>query len=138
MFIIAYLTLFLAAYLIALNINEVRLIVRGEGNAYRKVKNVVDNSSLENMKRNKNLIYLFTLLKGISFIVPLAYIGLIMHDNILMLAWTAVSLIYVVLSMFKVLDVLDGEKTKQNTYIYWLFVCGNFLFVVFYLAGVFL
>lgn len=138
MFIITYVTLFLAAYLIALNINEVRLIVRGEGNAYRKVKNVVDNSSLENMKRNKNLIYLFTLLKGISFIVPLAYIGLIMNDNILMLAWTAVSLIYVVLSMFKVLDVLDGEKTKQNTYIYWLFVCGNFLFVVFYLAGVFL
>ncbi|CAF1850909.1 hypothetical protein NRS6141_03906 [Bacillus subtilis] len=138
MFIITYVTLFLAAYLIALNINEVRLIVRGEGNAYRKVKNVVDNSSLESMKRNKNLIYLFTLLKGISFIVPLAYIGLIMHDNILMLAWTAVSLIYVVLSMFKVLDVLDGEKTKQNTYIYWLFVCGNFLFVVFYLAGVFL
>lgn len=138
MFIITYVTLFLAAYLIALNINEVRLIVRGEGNAYRKVKNVVDNSSLENMKRNKNLIYLFTLLKGISFIVPLAYIGLIMHDNILMLAWTAVSLIYVVLSMFKVLDVLDGEKTKQNTYIYWLFVCGNFLFVVFYLVGVFL
>ncbi|AMR46929.1 hypothetical protein [Bacillus subtilis] len=114
------------------------MIVRGEGNAYRKVKNVVDNSSLESMKRNKNLIYLFTLLKGISFIVPLAYIGLIMHDNILMLAWTAVSLIYVVLSMFKVLDVLDGEKTKQNTYIYCLFVCGNFLFVVFYLAGVFL
>lgn len=137
MFIITYVTLFLAAYLIALNINEVRLIVRGEGNAYRKVKNVVDNSSLENMKRNKNLIYLFTLLKGISFIVPLAYIGLIMHDNILMLVWTAVSLIYVVLSMFKVLDVLDGEKTKQNTYIYWLFVCGNFLFVVFYLADIF-
>lgn len=53
MFIITYVTLFLAAYLIALNINEVRLIVRGEGNAYRKVKNVVDNSSLENMKRNK-------------------------------------------------------------------------------------
>ncbi|KIL30435.1 hypothetical protein B4145_1941 [Bacillus subtilis] len=40
--------------------------------------------------------------------------------------------------MFKVLDALEGEKTKQNTYIYWLFVCGNFLFVVFYLAGVFL
>lgn len=138
MFIIAYLTLFLAAYLIALNISEVRLIVRGESDTYRKVKSVLDNSSLENMKRNKNLIYLFTLLKGISFIVPLAYIGLIMHDNILMLAWTAVSLIYVVLSMFKVLDVLDGEKTKQNTYIYWLFVCGNFLFVVFYLADVFL
>ncbi|CAI6271481.1 SPbeta prophage-derived putative membrane protein YosW [Bacillus subtilis] len=137
MFIIAYLTLFLAAYLITLNINEVRLIVRGEGNAYRKVKNVVDNSSLENMKRNKNLIYLFTLLKGISFIVPLAYIGLIMHDNILMLAWTAVSLIYVVLSMFKVLDVLDGERIKQNTYFYLLFVCGNFLFVVFYLADIF-
>ncbi|UTL74791.1 hypothetical protein [Bacillus halotolerans] len=113
------------------------MIVRGEGNAYRKVKNVVDNSSLENMKRNKNLIYLFTLLKGISFIVPLAYIGLIMHDNILMLVWTAVSLIYVVLRMFKVLDVLEGERIKQNTYIYWLFVCGNFLFVVFYLADVF-
>ncbi|AOA54533.1 SPBc2 prophage-derived uncharacterized membrane protein YosW [Bacillus subtilis] len=137
MFIITYVTLFLAAYLIALNINEVRLIVRGEGNAYRKVKNVVDNSSLENMKRNKNLIYLFTLLKGISFIVPLAYIGLIMHDNILMLAWTAVSLIYVVLSMFKVLDVLEGERIKQNTYFYLLFVCGNFLFVVFYLADIF-
>ncbi len=137
MFIITYVTLFLAAYLIALNINEVRLIVRGEGNAYRKVKNVVDNSSLENMKRNKNLIYLFTLLKGISFIVPLAYIGLIMHDNILMLAWTAVSLIYVVLSMFKVLDVLDGERIKQNTYFYLLFVCGNFLVVVFYLADIF-
>lgn len=137
MFIISYVTLFLAANLIALNINEVRLIVRGEGNAYRKVKNVVDNSSLENMKRNKNLIYLFTLLKGISFIVPLAYIGLIMHDNILMLAWTAVSLIYVVLSMFKVLDVLDGERIKQNTYFYLLFVCGNFLFVVFYLADIF-
>ncbi|WDI23495.1 hypothetical protein PUW21_10750 [Bacillus subtilis] len=98
---------------------------------------MVDNSSLENMKRNKNLIYLFTLLKGISFIVPLAYIGLIMHDNILMLAWTAVSLIYVVLSMFKVLDVLDGERIKQNTYFYLLFVCGNFLFVVFYLADIF-
>ncbi len=138
MFIIAYLTLFLAAYLIALNINEVRLIVRGESDTYRKVKSAIDNSTLENVKRNKNLIYLFTLLKGISFIVPLAYIGLVMHDNILMLAWTAVSLIYVVLSMFKVLDVLDGEKTKQNTYIYWVFVCGNFLFVVFYLAGVFL
>lgn len=138
MFIITYLTLFLAAYLIVLNINEVRLITRGEGDTYRKVKSAIDNSTLENVKRNKNLIYLFTLLKGISFIVPLAYIGLVMHDNILMLAWTAVSLIYVVLSMFKVLDVLDGEKTKQNTNIYWVFVCGNFLFVVFYLAGVFL
>ncbi len=137
MFIITYVTLFLAAYLIALNINEVRLIVRGEGDAYRKVKNVVDNSSLENMKRNKNLIYLFTLLKGISFIVPLAYIGLVMHDSILMLAWTAVSLIYVVLRMFKVLDALEGERIKQNTYFYLLFVCGNFLFVVFYLADIF-
>ncbi|MED3442262.1 hypothetical protein P4393_22995 [Bacillus subtilis] len=114
------------------------MIVRGEGDTYRKVKSVLNNSTLENVKRNKNLIYLFTLLKGISFIVPLAYIGLIMHDNILMLAWTAVSLIYVVLSMFKVLDVLDGERIKQNTYFYLLFVCGNFLFVVFYLAGVFL
>ncbi|KIN53241.1 hypothetical protein B4146_2165 [Bacillus subtilis] len=54
-----------------------------------------------------------------------------------MLAWTAVSLIYVVLSMFKVLDVLDGERIKQNTYFYLLFVCGNFLFVVFYLADIF-
>ncbi|MDP0481855.1 hypothetical protein [Bacillus subtilis] len=113
------------------------MIVRGEGDAYRKVKNVVDNSSLENMKRNKNLIYLFTLLKGISFIVPLAYIGLVMHDSILMLAWTAVSLIYVVLRMFKVLDALEGERIKQNTYFYLLFVCGNFLFVVFYLADIF-
>ncbi|QAW33371.1 hypothetical protein ETK61_11275 [Bacillus subtilis] len=113
------------------------MIVRGESDTYRKVKSVLDNSTIENMKRNKNLIYLFTLLKGISFIVPLAYIGLIMHDNILMLAWTAVSLIYVVLSMFKVLDVLDGERIKQNTYFYLLFVCGNFLFVVFYLADIF-
>lgn len=137
MFIIAYLTLILVAYIIALNINEVRLIVRGEGDTYRKVKSVLNNSTLENVKRNKNLIYLFTLLKGISFIVPLAYIGLVMHDNILMLAWTAVSLIYVVLRMFKVLDVLEGERIKQNTYIYWLFVCGNFLFIVFYLADVF-
>ncbi|WIT27763.1 hypothetical protein [Bacillus phage SPbetaL6] len=137
MFIITFVTLFLAAYLIALNINEVRLIVRGESNAYRKVKSVLDNSTLENVKRNKNLIYLFTLLKGISFIVPLAYIGLVMHDNILLLAWTAVSLIYVVLRMFKVLDVLEGERIKQSTYIYLLFVCGNFLFVVFYLADIF-
>ncbi|MGE9752839.1 hypothetical protein ACQP3R_07970 [Bacillus inaquosorum] len=137
MFIIEYLTLFLAAYLIALNINEVRVIVRGEGDTYRKVKSVLDNSTIENVKRNKNLIYLFTLLKGISFIVPLAYIGLVMHDNILMLAWTAVSLIYVVLRMFKVLDALEGERIKQNTYIYLLFVCGNFLFVVFYLADIF-
>lgn len=137
MFIIVYLTLFLAAYLIALNINEVRLIVRGESDTYRKVKSVLDNSTIENVKRNKNLIYLFTLLKGISFIVPLAYIGLVMHDNILMLAWTAVSLIYVVLRMFKVLDALEGERIKQNTYFYLLFVCGNFLFVVFYLADIF-
>lgn len=137
MFIIPYLTLFLAAYLIALNINEVRLIVRGESDTYRKVKIVLDNSTIENVKRNKNLIYLFTLLKGISFIVPLAYIGLVMHDNILMLAWTAVSLIYVVLRMFKVLDALEGERIKQNTYFYLLFVCGNFLFVVFYLADIF-
>lgn len=137
MFIIVYLTLFLAAYLIALNINEVRLIVRGESDTYRKVKSVLNNSTIENVKRNKNLIYLFTLLKGISFIVPLAYIGLVMHDNILMLAWTAVSLIYVVLRMFKVLDALEGERIKQNTYFYLLFVCGNFLFVVFYLADIF-
>lgn len=130
MFFIAYVTLFLAAYLIALNINEVRLIVRGESNAYRKVKNVLDNSTLENVKRNKNLIYLFTLLKGISFIVPLAYIGLVTHDNILMLAWTAVSLIYTVLSMFKVLDVLEGETVSHSRYIYLAYVFGNLIFAL--------
>ncbi|RPK20899.1 hypothetical protein EH2_00192 [Bacillus subtilis] len=39
--------------------------------------------------------------------------------------------------MFKVLDALEGERIKQNTYFYLLFVCGNFLFVVFYLADIF-
>ncbi|CUB28508.1 hypothetical protein [Bacillus subtilis] len=106
------------------------MIVRGESNAYRKVKNVLDNSTLENVKRNKNLIYLFTLLKGISFIVPLAYIGLVTHDNILMLAWTAVSLIYTVLSMFKVLDVLEGETVSQSRYIYLAYVFGNLIFAL--------
>ncbi|QHM16503.1 hypothetical protein C7M30_00122 [Bacillus subtilis] len=127
-----YVTLFLAAYLIALNINEVRLIVRGESNVYRKVKSVLDNSTLENVKRNKNLIYLFTLLKGISFIVPLAYMGLIMHDNISMLCWTAFSVIYTVLCMFKVLDVLEDEMPEQNKCVYSLLVCGNLLFVIFF------
>lgn len=130
MFIITYVTLFLAAYLIALNINEVRLIVRGEGDAYRKVKNVVDNSSLENMKRNKNLIYLFTLLKGSSLIIPLAYNGLIMHENILILCWTALSVIYTVLSMFKVLDVLEGETVSHSRYIYLAYVFGNLIFAL--------
>ncbi|MCY8126153.1 hypothetical protein MOC32_14635 [Bacillus spizizenii] len=108
------------------------MIVRGESNVYRKVKSVLDNSTLENVKRNKNLIYLFTLLKGISFIVPLAYMGLIMHDNISMLCWTAFSVIYTVLCMFKVLDVLEDEMPEQNKCVYSLLVCGNLLFVIFF------
>ncbi|MGO0713334.1 hypothetical protein P5408_010975 [Bacillus subtilis] len=106
------------------------MIVRGEGDAYRKVKNVVDNSSLENMKRNKNLIYLFTLLKGSSLIIPLAYNGLIMHENILILCWTALSVIYTVLSMFKVLDVLEGETVSHSRYIYLAYVFGNLIFAL--------
>lgn len=102
MLTITYVTLFLSAYLIVLNINEVRLIMRGESNTYIKVKSVLDNSTPEDAKRNKNLIYLFTLLKGSSLIIPLAYNGLIMHENILILCWTALSVIYTVLSMFKV------------------------------------
>lgn len=45
MFTITYVTLFLSAYLIVLNINEVRLIMRGESNTYIKVKSVLDNST---------------------------------------------------------------------------------------------
>lgn len=130
MFIIIYVTLFLAAYLIALNINEVRLIMRGESNTYIKVKSVLDNSTPENMKRNKNLIYLFTLLKGSSLIIPLAYNGLIMHENILILCWTALSVIYTVLSMFKVLDVLEGETVSHSRYIYLAYVFGNLIFAL--------
>lgn len=130
MFIITYVTLFLAAYLIVLNINEVRLIMRGESNTYIKVKSVLDNSTLEDAKRNKNLIYLFTLLKGISLIIPLAYNGLIMHENILILCWTAFSVIYTVLSMFKVLDVLEGETVSQSRYIYLAYVFGNLIFAL--------
>lgn len=130
MFIITYVTLFLAAYLIVLNINEVRLIMRGESNTYIKVKSVLDNSTPEDAKRNKNLIYLFTLLKGISLIIPLAYNGLIMHENILILCWTAFSVIYTVLSMFKVLDVLEGETVGHSRHIYLAYVFGNLIFAL--------
>lgn len=130
MFIITYVTLFLAAYLIVLNINEVRLIMRGESNMYIKVKSVLDNSTPEDVKRNKNLIYLFILLKGISLIIPLAYNGLIMHENILILCWTAFSVIYTVLSMFKVLDVLEGETVSHSRYIYLAYVFGNLIFTL--------
>lgn len=130
MFIITYLTLFLAAYLIVLNINEVRLIMREESNMYIKVKSVLDNSTPEDVRRNKNLIYLFTLLKGISLIIPLAYNGLIMHENILILCWTAFSVIYTVLSMFKVLDVLEGETVSHSRYIYLAYVFGNLIFAL--------
>lgn len=130
MFIITYVTFFLAAYLIVLNINEVRLIVRGESNAYKRVKSILDNSTLEDAKRNKNLIYLFTLLKGISLIIPLAYNGLIMHENILILCWTAFSVIYTVQGMFKVLDVLEGETVSHSRYIYLAYVFGNLIFAL--------
>ncbi|MCG3228966.1 hypothetical protein [Bacillus subtilis] len=106
------------------------MIIRGESDTYRKVKSAIDNSSSENVKRNKNLIYLFTLLKGISFIVPLAYNGLIMHENILILCWTAFSVIYTVLSMFKVLDVLEGETVSHSRYIYLAYVFGNLIFAL--------
>ncbi len=127
---ITYVTLFLSAYLIVLNINEVRLIMRGESNTYIKVKSVLDNSTPEDAKRNKNLIYLFTLLKGSSLIIPLTYNGLIMHENILILCWTALSVIYTVLSMFKVLDVLEGETVSHSRYIYLAYVFGNLIFAL--------
>lgn len=130
MLTITYVTLFLSAYLIVLNINEVRLIMRGESNTYIKVKSVLDNSTPEDAKRNKNLIYLFTLLKGSSLIIPLTYNGLIMHENILILCWTALSVIYTVLSMFKVLDVLEGETVSHSRYIYLAYVFGNLIFAL--------
>lgn len=123
---IIYVTLFLVAYLIVLNINEIRLIARGEANVYKKVKQIIDNSTMHDLNKNKNLVYLFTLLKGISFIIPLALIGLILHENAIILLWTAFTIIYTVLTMFKVIDVIEGETcVKQNNYVYWLVVCGN-------------
>ncbi|MCY7823228.1 hypothetical protein MOC47_08840 [Bacillus spizizenii] len=106
------------------------MIMRGESNTYIKVKSVLDNSTPEDAKRNKNLIYLFTLLKGISLIIPLAYNGLIMHENILILCWTAFSVIYTVLSMFKVLDVLEGETVGHSRHIYLAYVFGNLIFAL--------
>ncbi|TNU64887.1 hypothetical protein FH505_10265 [Bacillus velezensis] len=126
-----YFTLLLAAYLFALNINEIRLITRGEQNVYAKVTRLLSNSPYKELKKNKNLVYVMTLFKGISFIIPLATIGLITHGNLLMLAWTAFALIYTGLTMFKILDVLDGDSNnKQNKFVYMLFVCGNIVFVV--------
>ncbi|OXS81374.1 hypothetical protein B1726_16740 [Bacillus sp. LYLB4] len=124
-----YFTLLLAAYLFALNINEIRLIVRGEQNVYAKVTHMLSNTPYKELKKNKNLVYAMTLFKGISFIIPLATIGLITHGNLLMLAWTAFALIYTGLTMFKILDVLDGDSNnKQNKFVYILFVCGNIVF----------
>ncbi|MCY8466986.1 hypothetical protein P8917_09660 [Bacillus atrophaeus] len=81
---------------------------------------------MHDLNKNKNLVYLFTLLKGISFIIPLALIGLILHENAIILLWTAFTIIYTVLTMFKVIDVIEGETcVKQNNYVYWLVVCGN-------------
>ncbi|AZJ44256.1 hypothetical protein EG882_13595 [Bacillus velezensis] len=115
----------------ALNINEIRLITRGEQNVYSKVTHMLSNSPYKELKKNKNLVYVMTLFKGISFIIPLATIGLITHDNLLMLAWTAFALIYTGLTMFRILDVLDGDSNnKQNKFVYMLFVCGNIVFVV--------
>ncbi|GLZ63299.1 hypothetical protein Bamy02_03520 [Bacillus amyloliquefaciens] len=81
-------------------------------------------------------MYVITLFKGISFIIPLATIGLITHGNLLMLAWTAFALIYTGLAMFKILDVLEGDSNnKQNKFVYMLFVCGNIVFVVNFIIG---
>ncbi|MGG0073763.1 hypothetical protein ABEX89_08560 [Bacillus velezensis] len=92
---------------------------------------MLSNSPYKELKKNKNLVYVMTLFKGISFIIPLATIGLITHDNLLMLAWTAFALIYTGLTMFKILDVLEGDSNnKQNKCVYMLFVCGNIVFVV--------
>ncbi|WP_064778466.1 hypothetical protein [Bacillus siamensis] len=104
--------------------------MRGEQNVYAKVTHLLSSSSYKELKKNKNLVYVMTLFKGISFIIPLATIGLIMHGNLLMLAWTAFALIYTGLTMFKILDVLDGESNnKQNKFVYMLFVFGNLIFV---------
>ncbi|OYD12371.1 hypothetical protein CHR37_05315 [Bacillus velezensis] len=126
-----YFTLLLAAYLFALNINEIRLIIRGEQNVYAKVTHMLSNTPYKDLKKNKNLVYVMTLFKGISFIIPLATIRLITHGNLLMLAWTAFALIYTGLTMFKILDVMEGDSNnKQNKFVYMLFVCGNIVFVV--------
>ncbi|WP_410171076.1 hypothetical protein [Bacillus amyloliquefaciens] len=107
-----------------------RLISRGEQNVYAKVSQILSNSPYKELKKNKNLVYVITLFKGISFIIPLATIGLITHGNLLMLAWTAFALIYTGLTMFKILDVLDGDSNnRQNKFVYMLFVCGNLIFV---------
>ncbi|PAK28266.1 hypothetical protein CJ467_21550 [Bacillus velezensis] len=129
-----YFTLLLAAYLFALNINEIRLITRGEQNVYAKVTHMLSNSPYKELKKNKNLVYVITLFKGISFIIPLATIGLITHGNLLMLAWTAFALIYT--GMFKILDVLEGDSNNhQNKFVYMLFVCGNIVFVINFIIG---
>ncbi|POI16657.1 hypothetical protein C2145_11265 [Bacillus velezensis] len=134
-----YFTLLLAAYLFALNINEIRLITRGEQNVYAKVTYMLSNTPYKELKKNKNLVYAMTLFKGISFIIPLATIGLITHGNLLMLAWTAFALIYTGLTMFKILDVLEGDSNnKQNKFVYMLFVCGNIVFVVNFIIGRFI
>ncbi|AVB11539.1 hypothetical protein C3438_19670 [Bacillus velezensis] len=129
----------LAAYLFALNINEIRLITRGEQNVFAKVTHFLSNTPYNELKKNKNLVYVMTLFKGISFIIPLATIGLITHGNLLMLAWTAFALIYTGLTMFKILDVLDGDSNnKQNKFVYMLFVCGNIVFVINFIIGRFI
>lgn len=125
--------------LFALNINEIRLVTRGEQNVYAKVTHMLSNSPYKELKKNKNLVYVITLFKGISFIIPLATIGLITHGNVLMLAWTAFALIYTGLTMFKILDVLDGDSNnKQNKFVYMLFVCGNIVFVVNFIIDCFI
>ncbi|MED4861487.1 hypothetical protein [Bacillus atrophaeus] len=122
-----------------MNINEIRLIVRGEQNVYIKVADVLISSPYNELKRNKNLVYVMTLFKGISFIIPLATIGLITHGNLLMLTWTAFALIYTGLTMFKVLDVLDGDtNNNQNKFVHMLFVCGNITFVTNFILGHFI
>ncbi|MCY8940570.1 hypothetical protein [Bacillus atrophaeus] len=119
-----------------MNINEIRLIVRGEQNVYIKVADVLISSPYNELKRNKNLVYVMTLFKGISFIIPLATIGLITHGNLLMLTWTAFALIYTGLTMFNVLDVLDGDtNNNQNKFVHMLFVCGNIVFVINFIIG---
>ncbi|ADP32435.1 hypothetical protein [Bacillus atrophaeus] len=122
-----------------MNINEIRLIVRGEQNVYIKVADVLIGSPYNELKRNKNLVYVMTLFKGISFIIPLATIGLISHGNLLMLTWTAFALIYTGLTMFKVLDVLDGDTNNiQNKFVYMMFVYGNIVFVTNFILGRFI
>lgn len=88
------------------------------------------NSPHKELKKIKNLVYVITLFKGITFIIPLATIGLITHGNLLMLVWTVFALIYTGLTMFKILAVLEGDSNnKQNKFVYMLFICGNIIFV---------